>query len=79
MRKDKLYFPTFLSISIIYTAIASVALHHLIKASTHELLQSHLQYSKKEAKTFATLLSGQLANGITKDANISHCLITKIN
>jgi hypothetical protein len=72
MRKDKLYFLTFLSISVIYTAIAGVALHYLIKASTYELLEAHLEFSKKEAKTFATLLSHQLANGITKDSTISY-------
>jgi len=68
MRKDKLYFLTFLSITVIYIAIASVALHYLIKASTHELLETHLEFSKKETKTFATLVSHQLANGIQKDS-----------
>ncbi|MDB2606223.1 LytTR family transcriptional regulator [Zobellia sp.] len=72
MRKDKLYFLTFLSITVLYVAIASVALHYLIKASTHELLQTHLEFSKKEAKTFATFVSHQLANGVEKDSVISH-------
>ncbi|WP_422079947.1 LytR/AlgR family response regulator transcription factor [Ulvibacterium sp.] len=72
MRKDKLYFLTFLSISVIYAVIAGVALHYSIKASTYELLEAHLEFSKKEAKTFATLLSHQLANGITKDSTISY-------
>lgn len=72
MRKDKLYFLTFLSITVIYIAIASVALHNLVKASTNELLATHLEFSKKEAKTFATLVSLQLANGIKKDSVINY-------
>ncbi|AKA36503.1 LytR/AlgR family response regulator transcription factor [Flagellimonas lutaonensis] len=72
MRKDKLYFLTFLSIAVIYTVIASVALHYLIRASAHELLEAHLQFSKKEAKTFGTLVSHQLASGIAKDSAVTH-------
>ena len=70
MRKDKLYFLTFLSITLIYTAIAGIALHYLIKVSTHELLETHLEFSKKEAKTFSILVGQQLANGIEKDSVI---------
>jgi len=72
MRKDKLYFLTFLSISVIYTAIASVALYYLVRTSTYELLESHLEFSKKETKTFATLLGHQLANGIAKDSVVGY-------
>ncbi|PWL38694.1 transcriptional regulator [Flagellimonas aquimarina] len=72
MRKDKLYFLTFLSIAIIYAAIASVALHYLIKSSTHQLLESHLSFSKKETQTLATLIGYQLASSAPKDSVISN-------
>lgn len=72
MRKDKLYFLTFLSIAIIYTAIASVALHYLIKSSAHQLLESHLSFSKKETQTLATLIGYQLASSVPKDSVISN-------
>ncbi|NAS10700.1 LytTR family DNA-binding domain-containing protein [Poritiphilus flavus] len=68
MRKDKLYFLTFLSIAIIYTAIAGIALQYLIRASTMEVLEAHLEFSKKEAKTFGILVGHQLSNGIAKDS-----------
>lgn len=72
MRKDKLYFLTFLSIAIIYTAIASVALHYLIKSSAHQLLESHLSFSKKETQTLATLIGYQLSSSVPKDSVISN-------
>ena len=72
MRKDKLYFLTFLSIAVIYTAIAGIALQYLIKASTYELFEAHLKFSKKEAKSFAILVGYQLANGIPKDSVINY-------
>ncbi|MEO9513580.1 MAG: LytTR family DNA-binding domain-containing protein [Flavobacteriaceae bacterium] len=72
MRKDKLYFLTFLSITIIYAAIASVALHYLVKSSAHHLLESHLSFSKKESRTLATLISGQLSGSISKDSVVNN-------
>ncbi len=71
MRKDKLYFFTFLSITIIYSIIASIAFRYLVKESTFKLLETHLEFSKKEAKSFATLLSQQLLKGTPKDAIVS--------
>lgn len=72
MRKDKLYFLTFLSITIIYTAIASVALHYLIRSSAHQLVESHLNFSKKETQTLAKLISYQFSSSIPKDSVISN-------
>ncbi len=68
MRKDKLYFRTFLSIAISYTLIASLAYHYLVKESTLALLETHLVFSKKEAKSFSKLLSQQLSYNISKDS-----------
>lgn len=67
MRKDKLYLLTFLSITVIYTAIASIALHYFIKTSTYELLETHLEFSKNEASTFATLIGHQLEDDSSKE------------
>ncbi|GGD05356.1 LytR/AlgR family response regulator transcription factor [Hyunsoonleella pacifica] len=70
MRKDKLYFLTFLSITIIYSIVASLAFNYLVKESTLKLLETHLVFSKKEAKSFSTLLSHQLSQNISKDSLI---------
>lgn len=72
MRKDKLYFLTFLSITVIYVIIAGFALHYLVKASAHELLETHLEFSKKEAKTLATFIGHQLETGMPKDTVVDH-------
>ncbi|GAB1858212.1 hypothetical protein MHTCC0001_30490 [Flavobacteriaceae bacterium MHTCC 0001] len=68
MRKDKLYFLTFLSIAAIYSIIASIAFHYLVKESTLKLLETYLVFSKKEAGSFSTLLSHQLSQNISKDS-----------
>lgn len=72
MRKDKLYFLTFLSITIIYAAIASVALHYLVRSSTQQLLESHLSLSKKETRILASLISGQLSSSVSKDSVVNN-------
>ncbi len=72
MRKDKLYFLTFLSITIIYGLVASLAFHYLVKESSLKLLETHLVFSKKEAKSFSTLLSHQLSQNISKDTLITN-------
>ncbi len=77
MRKDRLYFFTFLSITIIYSVIASIAFRYLVKESTFKILETHLEFSKKEAKSFAALLGQQLVHGVSKDsliADIQHSL-----
>lgn len=70
MRKDKLYFLTFLSITVIYAIIASVALHYSIKASTQQLLELHLEFSKRETQTMAMLIGRQLSHNHEKDSVI---------
>lgn len=66
MRKDRLYFLTFISIAVIYTIIASIALHYLNRSGTLTLLETYLEFSKNEAKTFATLVGHQVNSGPDK-------------
>ncbi|NER18880.1 LytTR family transcriptional regulator DNA-binding domain-containing protein [Spongiivirga citrea] len=68
MRKDRLYFFTFLSITVIYIIIASIAFQYLVKESSYRLLETHLEFSKKEAKSFSILVGQQMAYGIAKDS-----------
>ncbi len=68
MRKDRLYFLTFISITVIYAIIASIALHYLTKSGTLTLLETYLEFSKNEAKSFATLVGQKTQMGIAKDS-----------
>ncbi len=72
MRKDRLYFFTFLSIAIIYGIISSIAFRYLVKESTYRVLDTHLAFSKKEAKSFSILVGQQLAYGISKDSIVDN-------
>ncbi len=72
MRKDKLYFFTFLGITIIYIIIASLAFNYLIKKSTLFLLETHIDFSKKEARSYATLVGQQIKSGIAKEVLAEH-------
>ncbi len=67
MRKDKLYFLTFLSVALIYLVVAVVAIAYLLKGTTIELIGSQLEFGKKEAKTFAALVGYNLQNDTQKD------------
>lgn len=72
MRKDRLYFFTFLSISIIFIVIASIAIQFFVKASANQLLETQLESSKREAKEIGNLMGYQLENGIAKETVISN-------
>ncbi len=67
MRKDKLYLLTFLSVAAIYLVVTLIATPYFLKSTTYELIDSQLEFAKKETKTFATLVSYQLLNGVSKD------------
>ncbi|MEZ4811594.1 MAG: LytTR family DNA-binding domain-containing protein [Allomuricauda sp.] len=68
MRKDKLYLLTFLSVAVIYLVVTLVATSYFLESTSYELIDSQLEFAKKEAKTFATLVSYQLLNGASKDS-----------
>ena len=67
MRKDKLYLLTFLSVTVIYLVVTFVATNYFLKSTSYELIDSQLEFAKKEAKTFATLVGYQFQNGVSKD------------
>ncbi|RNC88280.1 MAG: LytTR family transcriptional regulator [Winogradskyella sp.] len=67
MRKDKLYLLTFLSLSIIFLIISSVAIRYFVNEAADKVLETQLEFSKREAKQVATLIGNQLANNNSKD------------
>ncbi|MEM9000792.1 MAG: LytTR family transcriptional regulator DNA-binding domain-containing protein [Bacteroidota bacterium] len=77
MRKDRLYFFTFLAITLIFIMIAAIAVRYVIKVSANEFLQTQLESSKREAKEVASLIGYQLENGIAKATivnNVQHSI-----
>jgi len=67
MRKDKLYFFTFLAISIIFTIIATIAVRYFVSESAINLLNTQLESSKREAKQMASIIGHELANGLNQE------------
>ncbi|MGK0412113.1 MAG: hypothetical protein ACJA1B_000302 [Polaribacter sp.] len=67
MKKDKLYFLTFLSIAIIFLLVALIASQYFIKLSANQLIEVQVESSKREANEVAQLIDFQLLSGITKE------------
>lgn len=72
MRKDKLYFLTFISVTIIYLIVAVIAIRFALKSSAIELVTTELEIGKKEARSMATLVGHELNHGVVKDSVINH-------
>tara|TARA_R110002049_G_scaffold107950_4_gene255862 strand:+ start:10306 stop:11412 length:1107 start_codon:yes stop_codon:yes gene_type:complete len=67
MKKDKLYFLTFLSITVIFLLIASIAVQFFIKASANQLIEVQVESSKREANEVAKFLDYQLSKNILRE------------
>jgi hypothetical protein len=72
MKKDKLYFLTFLSIAFIFLMIAAVASKYFIKVSANQLIEVQVESSKREANGVASFIEFQLLTGISKDKVIEN-------
>lgn len=79
MKKDRLYFFTFLSISIIFLLIASLSLKYFIKTSANQLIEVQLESSKREANEIASLIHFQHLNGTEKSKIIQNLQETIAN
>ncbi len=71
MRKDRLYLLTFLGITLIFLVISSVAVRYFVKFSVDKVLETQLEFGKREAREVASLLGAQLESGVSKDTAIS--------
>lgn len=67
MKKDKLYFLTFLSIAIIFLVVALIASQYFIKVSANQLIEVQVESSKREAGEFAKLIDFQLSSGLKRE------------
>ncbi|MEE9407956.1 MAG: LytTR family DNA-binding domain-containing protein [Polaribacter sp.] len=81
MKKDKLYFLTFLSIAIVFLLIASIASKYFIKVSANQLIEVQVESSKREANEVAKFIEFQLSSGIPKEKIIANVqqIIQKTN
>jgi Na+-transporting methylmalonyl-CoA/oxaloacetate decarboxylase gamma subunit len=67
MKKDKLYFLTFLSIAVVFLFVALVASQYFIKVSANQLIEVQVESSKREADEVSKLIDFQLTSGIDKE------------
>lgn len=67
MKKDKLYFWSFLSLLIIVFAVGYFSINYLIKVSTEQFLSIQIAASKREAQEMAKMVSYQIENGASKE------------
>ena len=72
MKKDKLYFLTFLSIAVIFLIIASFASKYFIKVSANQLIEVQVESCKREANEISNLIDFQLMSGISKEKIIEN-------
>ena len=72
MKKDKLYFLTFLSIAAIFLLIASLASKYFIKVSANQLIKVQVESSKREVNEISNLIDFQLEAGIPKNKIIEN-------
>ena len=67
MKKDKLYFLTFLSIAVIFLLMALIASQYFIKVSANQLIEVQVETSKREADQISKFINFQLSSGIKKE------------
>lgn len=72
MKKDKLYFLTFLSIAVIFMLVALIGSQYFIKVSANQLIEVQVESSKREANEIAKLIDFQLSSGIEKEIIVNN-------
>ncbi|MGY3794585.1 LytTR family transcriptional regulator DNA-binding domain-containing protein [Aquimarina sp. 433] len=72
MRKDRLYFLTFVSIAVIFLIIASFGVKYFVKVSANQLIEIQLESSKREADEISKLTHYQINDGIEREKIISN-------
>lgn len=70
MKKDKLYFFTFLSLLVIVFVVAYFSMNYLVGLSTEQFLKIQLESSKREAEELAKMITHQVENDVDKETII---------
>lgn len=81
MRKDRLYFLTVISITLVFLTLAVIASNYFVKASANQLIEAQVESSKREANEIASLIDFQLTNNIKRNQIVDNIqnIITKSN
>lgn len=72
MRKDRLYLLTFLSLSLVFLIISSIAIRYFVNEAAENVLETQLESSKREAKQVAILIGHQLKSDISKEETVKN-------
>ena len=72
MKKDRLYFLTFIAITIVFLFVAIIASQYFIKLSANQLIEAQVESSKREANEIAKMLDFQLESEISKEKIIEN-------
>lgn len=72
MKKDRLYFLTFLSIALVFLLVALFASTYFIKVSANQLIEVQVESSKREANEISKMIDFQLASGLEKEKIITN-------
>ena len=72
MKKDKLYFYTFLSLLLIVYIVGYFSMSYLIDISTEQFLKIQMDTSKREAREFSSMVSSQISSGISENEVIKN-------
>ena len=72
MRKDQVYFFTFLALTVVTFVIGYFSMQALIGYSTNSLLQFQIESSKREANEISNLVKLQLESGLTREIVIDN-------
>ncbi|CAA0177011.1 Two-component system response regulatory protein, LytTR family [Tenacibaculum maritimum] len=66
LKKDTVYFLSFISISFIVFIVSYFSINRLISVSTKEFLKIQIESSKREAEEMAKLVQSQITSGVPK-------------
>ncbi|WP_236974024.1 LytTR family transcriptional regulator [Membranihabitans maritimus] len=72
MRKDQVYFYTFIGLTIVTFAVGYFSMQSLLQYSTNQLLQSQIESSRREANEISSLVQYQLENGLSRGVVINN-------
>jgi len=72
MRKDKLYFLTFTSLTLVFLLLAILGIEYAIKININSLIEEQIETAQREADEIAEMLHFQFENGMDREKIIHH-------
>lgn len=72
MKKDQLYFYTFLGLTLITLLVSIFSMKYLFTVATNHFLKIHIESAKLQAREISVLLQFQIESGLTKETVIQN-------